>query len=336
MTAASPLRSHGPWVDLHAHPGRCFLAGLSDDDLLTRLLGTATCRASLEDIEHTGLAAVCFSTVADLVVLGLTDEGGLRATRPFGEGEAYADHRRQLSALEDLSRRHRLTIVRRAEDIIAAHQSGVSALLVACEGADFVDGHLERLQECHAAGVRSIALVHYRPNDYADPQTEVPRHGGLPAAGRALVREMNRLGLLIDLAHATFATTLGVLDESDAPIMISHTHLRGPERDHARLISAEHAREVVAAGGLIGVWPAGLSSRTFEDYVDEIVRMIDAVGVQHVGVGTDMDANFRPVMTSHRQFGDLEDRLLARGLTRVEVDQVLGVNAIELIRAVCG
>lgn len=335
MTGSSS-RSHGPWVDLHAHPGRCFLAGLPDDDVFCQFLGAETCRASLEDIERTGLAAVSFSTVADLVVLGLADDGGLRATRPFNDGEAYADHRRQLAALENLARRHGATIVRRAEDIVRAHEDGTSALLFACEGADFVEDHLERLEECHDAGVRSITLVHYRQNDYGDLQTEELRHGGLSGAGREVVREMNRLGLLIDLAHATFETTRGVLEESDAPITISHTHLRAVGREHPRLISAEHAREVASAGGLIGVWPAGVASRTLEDYLDEIIRMIEVVGVRHVGVGTDMDANFRPVMDRHGQFRDLDERLLARGLTRVEVDQVLGGNAVELLRAVCG
>ncbi|HEY4947812.1 MAG TPA: membrane dipeptidase [Acidimicrobiales bacterium] len=115
---------------------------------------------------------------------------------------------------------------------MAAHRAGDCALFVACECADFVEDHLERLDEAHAAGVRSITLVHYRQNEFGDLQTEPPLHGGLSPAGRGLVREMNRVGLLIDLAHATHETTLGVLEESSAPVMISHTHLASGAHDN--------------------------------------------------------------------------------------------------------
>ncbi len=299
------------------------------------ILGADTCDASVAEIECAGIAAVSFATVADLRVLGFKDDGGLHAVRPFQDGEAYADHRRQLTGLINLARRHEMTIVRSADDIIVAHDAGATALFVTCEGADFVEGHLERLDECHAAGVRSVSLVHYRQNEFGDLQTERPAHGGLTPAGRELVREMNRIGLLIDLAHATYETTLGVLEESSSPVMISHTHLNGDGRDNARLVSFEHAAAVASADGLVGAWPAGVSSQTFEDFIDEIIRMIDAIGADHVGIGTDMDANYKPVMDNYGQFAAIEERLQARGFTRTEVDRVLGANAIELLRAAC-
>ena len=335
-TEAISQSTHGPWVDLHAHPGRCFLAGLGSDHLLTELLGTDTCSTSIATIRATGIAAVSFATVSDLQVLGFNGDGGLQASRPFQDGEAYADHRRQLTGLDNIARSHQLSIVRSADDIIEAHRAGTPVLFVTCEGADFVEGQMERLEECHAAGVRSITLVHYRQNAFGDLQTEPPTHGGLSPAGRELVREMNRIGLLIDLAHASYETTLGVLEESKAPVMISHTHLSGRGSENARLISIEHAAAVASAGGLVGAWPAGVTSKTFEDFIDEIIRLIDIIGTDHVGIGTDMDANYKPVMVEYGQFEAIEERLLARGLTRAETDQVLGTNAVELIRNSCG
>ncbi len=315
-TARAP---HGPWVDVHAHPGRCFLAGLSPADLLTQVLGADACDASVAEMARAAMAAVSFATVADLRVLGFTGGGGVHATRPFNDGEAYADHRRQLRGLHDLASRHRLPIIRTGADIIAAHDAGLTGLFITCEGADFVERHLDRLHESHAAGVRSITLLHYRPNEYGDLQTEAPVHGGLTPSGRELVREMNQLGLLIDVAHATHETTLGVLEESSAPIMLSHTHLNGGGRDHPRLVSLEHARAVAAGGGLVGAWPAGVSSATFEDFIDEILRLVDAVGVDPVGIGTDMDANYHLVMTGYGQFGVIEESLLARGCEQLLV-----------------
>ena len=205
------------------------------------------------------MAAVSFATVADLRVIAFEPDGGLHAVRPFDDDEAYADHRRQLAGLHGLVRRHGLPLVRTADDIIAAHRAGTTALFVTCEGADFVEDRPERLDEAHAAGVRSITLVHCRQHEFGDLQTEPPLHGGLSPAGRELVREMNR-----------------------------------------------------------------------------IARLIDVIGVDHVAVGTDMDANYRPVMREYGQFGVLGDRLQARGLTQAGVDRVLGANAVDLIRTVCG
>ena len=64
--------------------------------------------------------------------------------------------------------------------------------------------------------------------------------------------------------------------------------------------------------------------------------MIELVGVEHVAIGTDLDANFRPVLTEYRQFDDLDAGLAKRGLGPADIDRVLGVNAVELIAAVCG
>ena len=160
--------------------------------------------------------------------------------------------------------------------------------------------------------------------------------GGLTAFGRAVVDECNRLGVVVDCAHATFATTLGVLEASAAPVMVSHSHLDHADRSHPRLLSDDHARAVADAGGLVGAWPSGVTSATFDDFVAEVLRLVELLGVDHVAIGTDLDANYQPVMTSHGQFATLADALAARGLTVIEVDQVLGANVVELYRAVAG
>jgi membrane dipeptidase len=147
---------------------------------------------------------------------------------------------------------------------------------------------------------------------------------------------MNGVGMIVDLAHASFQTTLDAVAASRHPVMISHTHLAGPRSDHPRLVTDEHARAVGEAGGLIGAWPSGVVSETLDDFIDEVVRLVDLVGVEHVAIGTDLDANFRPVLTEYGQFDDLDAGLAARGLGADDVDRVLGENAVDLIRTVCG
>ena len=157
-------------------------------------------------------------------------------------------------------------------------------------------------------------------------------HGGLTVLGKSIVREMNRHGIIIDLAHATFAVTKDVVEVTTKPVMISHSNLATRTVQHARLISVEHAKLVTDAGGIIGAWPAGIGQVTFADYIDSIQRLVDAVGIAHVAVGTDMDANFRPVLRSYRDWALVPAALLARGMSEGEVASVMGGNFLRVFK----
>lgn len=325
---------HGPWIDVHGHPGRCFLGGLSSTSPLVEALGPD---ASVERVVSSlvgEVAVVNAATVADLAVLGARPEGGLFAAREFRPGEAAADHKRQLNALAELLAASEVHAVRSPDDIHRAAEGDRPGLFLSCEGADFLDGDSGGLDAAYAAGARSVTLVHYRVNELGDIQTEEHVHSGLTTFGREVVREMNQLGMIVDLAHATFETTVDALEESSRPIMISHSHLAAEGASHPRLLSAEHASVVAESGGLIGAWPAGVVSQTLDDYCSEICRLVDLVGVDHVAIGTDLDANYRPVVTSYEQFPEIAAGLGRRGMNPQEVDRVLGGNFIELFSAV--
>lgn len=326
--------TRAPWVDVHAHPGRCFLAGLGGDDPLVGMLGSVDLEAALSAAEDAGLAAVTLSTVADLRVLAPDPVKGLRAVRDFGPGESYADHWRQLAAMGQILDGLHVPIAMSAADIEHARASGHIAVLLACEGGDFLDDGLEALAEARSLGASSLTLVHYRVNRIGDVQTEEPVHGGLTGFGREVVAECNRLGMVIDCAHATLATTLGVLEVSGQPIMISHSHLDHANSHHPRLLSPAHARSVAEAGGLIGGWPSGVTSTSLADFADEVARLADLVGTGHVAIGTDMDANYRPVLASYAEFAMLPELLTARGLSGTDSDKILGGNALDLLRIV--
>lgn len=330
------MTSHGPWIDVHAHPGRCFLAGAPHGDPLAERIGGDGSAAALQAARGAGLAAVSFATVADLAVLAPRADGGLHARRPFRPGEARADHQRQLAGIVALVARESASIARTAGDVENAHAHGETAILLTCEGGDFLEGIVDRVDEAQAQGMSSLTLVHYRVNELGDIQTDPAVHGGLTDFGRDVVAACNRLGIVVDCAHATFATTLGVLEVSGVPVMISHSHLDHVERSHPRLLSQDHARAVAEAGGLIGAWPSGMTSATFDDFVHEIARLVDLIGIDHVAIGTDLDANYKPVVTEHGEFARIAASLTARGFTPMEVDQVLGRNALELYRAVAG
>lgn len=318
-----------PRVDLHAHPGRCFLHGLGGDDPARG----PDIEGALASLRGGGVRVASFATVADMRVLRPT-EAGMSAVRDFAPGEAYEDHQRQLGGLLEIAARSGVRAILTPEDVEAASVAADLGALLACEGGDFLEGDITRVAEAHAAGVRTIQLVHYRINELGDLQTEEPRHGGLTPFGAQVVDEMNRLGMLVDLAHAPWSVVEPVLEQSIAPVMVSHTHLASGTDPHPRLVSDEHALAVAAAGGVVGAWPSGVILETFEDYLDEIVRMVELLGAEHVGIGTDMDGNYRPVMTRYEQFDDLETGLGERGMSEQDVDLVLGGSFVRLFERV--
>jgi membrane dipeptidase len=328
--------TRAPWIDVHAHPGRCFLAGLDGTDPLVGLLGDQDVATAWSAAQAASLAAITLSTVADLRVLAPDAAKGLRAARPFRPGEAYDDHRRQLDEIGRIARALGAEVAVTAAAIERAWAESRTAVLVSCEGGDFLDGRLEPLTEARTAGASSLTLVHYRVNEIGDVQTEEPAHGGLTGFGREVVAECNRLGMIVDCAHATFETTAGVLEASRHPVMISHSHLDHADRHHPRLLSSDHARAVASAGGLIGAWPSGVTSTSLGDFADEVVRLAELVGTDHVAIGTDMDANYRPVLTSYADFARLPQVLADRGISAAEADKILGANFLELFGRVVG
>ncbi len=325
----------GPWVDVHAHPGRCFLRGIPEDDPTRVVLGPDDTDRAIEDLRVGGVALASFSTVADLRVLSV-GEAGIVAGREFEPGEAWSDHERQLGALLDLTGEGKIRLVRSPEEVVPLEEGGTPGMLLTCEGGDFLEGRIGRVEEVWKRGVRSITLVHYRVNELGDIQTEAPRHDGLSEFGAEVVKEMNRLGMIVDLAHATWAVTRDVLDRSEHPVMISHSHLARGSDPHPRLLSEEHALAVARTGGIVGAWPSGMALSTFEDYVDEILRMIDLLGVEHVSIGTDMDANYQPVLDDYREMPALAASLQGRGLGESEVGLVMGGNFLRLFGSVAG
>jgi len=327
------LLAEHPSVDVHAHPGRSFLVGAEPESLVIRLMREGFEAERIADMRAAQVTASLFSVVADLPLLSLQD-GGLAAVREYEDGEAYRDFNRQFARLRSLVDEGLIRPGLTPEDIRAAHRAGERVAVLCSEGGDFIEDRLERLAEVHAAGLRSITLVHYHVNQLGDIQTVAPVHQGLADFGRAVVHEMNRLGLIIDVAHATEATSAGVVAESRVPVMLSHSNLQSDTAPASRLISIQHARRIADAGGIIGAWPSGIGSASLADFVGQIFALVDAVGIEHVAIGTDMDANYKPVLTDYADFPLLAAALLARGMREGDAAKVLGGNFLRVFDAV--
>lgn len=330
--AGAALLDRHASVDTHCHPGRFFQAHLPYETATTRAFGPPFEQRAIADLNAGRVSAALFAAVADMRLLDMTPQG-MHAGKEFEPGEAYADYRRQLAELKALVASHELARGLNASDIYSAKKRHKTAAVFAVEGGDFIEDRLDRVHEAFRDGVRAITVVHYHVNQIGDIQTEAPVHNGLTPFGKSIIAEMNRTGIIVDLAHATFAVAKDVLAVSSKPIMISHTNLSTPSVNHPRLISSEHAKLVAAAGGIIGSWPSGIGQTTFADYIDSILRLVDAVGVEHVAVGTDMDANYRPVLRSYRDWSLIPAALLARGVQEREVAGIMGGNFLRVFEA---
>lgn len=323
------LQRH-PSVDIHAHPGRFFLRDLKVQSPTTRAFGEPFEAKALADMAKGGVTAALFAGVADTLLLEASPTRGMVFSREFAPGEAWADYRRQIATLQAMVRKGDALSGRTPKDIAHALAARRTACVFAVEGGDFIEEDLDRVHLAQADGVRAVTIVHYHPNQIGDPQTEAPRTPGLTPVGRGIVKEMNRTGIIIDLAHASFGVTRDTVELSDRPVMLSHTNLKRPDVEHPRLVSVEHARLVADHGGIVGSVPSGIGQKTVADWITSILRLVDAVGPDHVAIGTDMDANYLPVFADYAQWDLIPAALLARGLGEVDTAKIMGGNFLRV------
>ena len=171
--------------------------------------------------------------------------------------------------LEQIDRVHRLAaahpdrmaMARTAEDVRRIARSGRVASLIGVEGGHQIDGRLAVLRQYRALGVGYMTLTHGHSLAWADSSTDAPIANGLSPFGRAVVAEMNRIGMIVDVAHVSDATMAAVLDTSKAPVIASHSDARALA-DAPRNIPDALLRRIGAGGGVVMVncYPAFLSS----------------------------------------------------------------------------
>jgi len=308
--------------DLHSHPG--LFKSTSNDTLAGHRQSAESGRVKL----------IALTATSDAPVIARDRAGALRPIREPKPGELYASMYRQIDALVRWSSAAGMPIVSSVTDARAPGPPVRGILAV--EGCDFLEGRIDRVQEAFDRGIRSLQLVHYRVNELGDIQTEPAVHGGLTAFGKQAVREMNRLGIVIDVAHARFEVVRGVVDTTTQPIILSHSNIMDSS-GWVRFISPEHARMVAGTGGVIGAMPIifGRRSDDMTGYVHHISRLVDAAGIDHVGIGTDMDGiGPSAIFTSYARWPSLAAALVDHGYRPEEAAKILGGNAQRVFRRV--
>lgn len=259
-------------------------------------------------------------------------------TWPYPQLGCAASVHHQLDALDAAVRAHPEQLVQAttAEDVRAAHARGAIAALAAIEGGQALEGDLDHVAAFAARGVRSIGLLHFTANQLGTPAYGVGAQPerGLTTFGKDAIREMNRLGVIVDLAHINRAGFFDAIEITQAPVMVTHTGVLGVHRVW-RNIDDEQLRAVAQTGGCVGIIFARrfLGGNDVERVVDHLMHILDVAGEDVPALGSDFDGLVVPA----RGLDDISDmpRLTAalarRGLPEHVLHKILGGNALRVL-----
>jgi membrane dipeptidase len=298
-----------------------------------------TRRVDLPKMRRGGLAAGCFVAYVPQV-----------ARTPDSERAAFERAMAMLQVIRDMGRSEagitaRVTVT--AAEIEAAKRDGVLAVVPVVENGFAMGTDLSRLARFRSLGARYLTLTHNGHNAVAD--SAIPRadlgdaeqeHGGLSPFGRAVVAELNRLGMLIDVAHVSRNTMLQAAELSRTPVVSTHSCVRAL-CDHPRNLDDEQLDALRDVGGVVQITavsaflrkdakPEAVTVADFADHVDYAVRRI---GIDHVGISSDFDGGggftgWRDASES----ANITTELVRRGYDKAQIAALWGGNFLRVLR----
>lgn len=225
-----------------------------------------------------------------------------------------------------------------ASDVERVFGAGKIASMLGMEGGHAIENSLGALRAFYDLGVRYMTLTHNGTLDWADAANDEHRHGGLTEFGKEVVREMNRLGMLVDLSHTSPETMNDALDVSEAPVIWSHADAKGLN-DHPRNVPDQVLRRLPDNGGVVMVTfvPSFLTSNdeaTLADVADHIEHVVEMAGIDHVGIGSDFDGiSSTPVgMEDVSTYPALFAELSRRGWSEGDLAKLAGENVLRAWR----
>jgi membrane dipeptidase len=306
-------------------------------------------RIHLPELRRGGVGAAVWTVGGDPAVLC-----------PLGEDAPYESALRLIETLRaDIApSTATVQIALSSEDTSCLAAEGVFAILMTLEGAAPLRGDLELVGHFHDLGVRSVGLTWNTKNEIA-AGLGFESGEGLSAVGRDAIREMNRIGILVDVAHASPRTFWDVVEVAKAPFMASHANARAI-RDHSRNLDDDQLRAVRDCDGMVGVvlYPAFVAEPPvlLGHVLDHVDYLVEKIGIDRVGIGADFIdyaieetiAEFveRGIPYEHTDFdypqgvetaaslSTLLDGLRGRGYSEAEVAKIAGGNLLRVLAEV--
>ncbi|KTF70615.1 dipeptidase [Sphingomonas sp. HT-1] len=230
-----------------------------------------------------------------------------------------------------------LRVIRSAADLdtlLADRARGKSAVggLLSIEGLHDIEGDIANLDRLYAAGFRMAGFAHFFDNRVAGSMHGMAK-GGLTPLGRQVMRRMEAMGMIVDVAHASHAAVADILAIARRPVISSHGGVQATCKMN-RNLTDEEIRGIARTGGVIGIgyWDAAICSTSPRAVAEAIAHVRDLVGVDHVGLGSDFDGAVATGFDAS-QLLLVTQALVDRGFSEQEIAKVMGGNVLRVLRS---
>jgi membrane dipeptidase len=257
---------------------------------------------------------------------------------------------------QDILDRYPDTFVRAltAKDIEQAHKHHKIGGLMGLEGGHAIEDSPRLLRDYYRLGVRYMTLTHFNTNNWADSsgdinKPDIQHHNGLTPQGKDFVREMNRLGMMVDISHVADKTFYDALETSEAPLIASHSACRAVT-NVPRNMTDDMIKALANKGGVIqiNIYCPFISQKsadapkdapvraTLDDVIAHIEHVRQVAGIDAIGIGTDFDGiECAPIgLDDVSKFPNLTRALLEKGYSPAHIKKIYGQNTLRLMRQV--
>ena len=283
-------------------------------------------------------------------------EGGVKAqywsvyvpASTDADGTALLQTLQQIELVQNMVKRYPETfeMAATADDIERIVKAGRIASMMGIEGGYSIESSLDNIERLFDMGCRYMTLTHSKSLAWADSATDEPKCGGLSEFGEAVVLEMNRVGMLVDLSHVSAECMKKALKVTQAPVIFSHSSALAIN-NHPRNVPDDVLQLLPANGGVVMVnfyskyvIPSAELERddtqrgSIHDVVDHIEHIVNVAGIDHVGLGSDFDGVPRlpTQLDDVSMYPLITQELLNRGHSAQDIHKLLGGNAMRALR----
>lgn len=262
---------------------------------------------------------------------------GNRDDESLEKAAAYAVERLEEVKRQEVMNSGRMGIAYSSADLVRLKSEGKKAILLGLENGYAIGKDISKLLLFKQIGVSYITLCHNGANDICDSARGEAEWGGLSPFGRDVVKEMNRLGIVVDLSHAAESTFYDVLKQSAVPVIASHSSARAL-CDHPRNLTDDQLKAIAGKDGVVQVclYSGFVNEEAEKASLSDVIRHIDhivrLVGVDHVGIGSDFDGDGEVIgCRSANELINITVRLLDAGYSEKDIQKIWGGNLLRVM-----
>lgn len=265
---------------------------------------------------------------------------GERDEASLTKATAYAEERLKEVIRQEQLNPTRMGIARTPDDLLRLKQVGKKAIFLGIENGYALGKEVNNVRKFRDMGVSYITLCHNGDNDLCDSARGKGEWKGLSPLGKQMVAEMNRLGVMVDISHAAESTFYDVLACSRYPIIASHSSARAL-CNHPRNLTDDQLKAIAGQGGVVqlclykGFINEEAEKASVSDAIRHINHMVDLIGVEHVGIGSDFDGDGELIgCRASNELINITMHLLKEGYSETDISRIWGGNFLRVMRQV--